>query len=61
VGAVAGIFGGPPAGLVLGAIGGKMWGSDLTEKGLDKLTGGEERVAEWLTGRQNPAPPHRSP
>jgi hypothetical protein len=33
----------------------------LTEKGLDKLTGGEERVAEWLTGRPNPAPPHRSP
>lgn len=59
-GAVVGVVGGPPAGLVLGAIGAKQWGSELTEAGLDYITGGEERIDQML-GNKKPNPPNRSP
>ncbi|GBC93869.1 hypothetical protein HRbin15_02371 [bacterium HR15] len=39
------------AGTILGAIGAKMWAAEATEAGIDKLTGGEERIDQFFRRR----------
>lgn len=46
VGAIPGV--GHAAGIILGAIGAKMWASELAELGLDQITGGEETAGKLV-------------